>query len=95
MDRAITARTVTPEEAMAFENSIDGMAWKLWHCLKENHPEINSIESARDLMIAAGKENFQLLASAVEVASGEAELGKSTGQAEAKAEAAGQPSTAP
>lgn len=93
MDRAITARTVTQEDAEAFENSVDGLSWKLWQCLKDNHPEINSLDAARDLLIAAGEDNFQKLAMSVQVASGEADLGKSTGQAEAEAEAAGQPST--
>ena len=81
MERAVANRIVTSAEAKAFEDSVDGLAWKMWHCLKKEHPEIDSIEAARNLLIEAGEAHFELLARATEVASGEAELGKSSGQA--------------
>jgi len=84
MKNAVTARTVTAEEAATFENSIDGLSWKLWQCLRQDHPEINSPEAARALLIAAGEEHFERLARATEIASGEADLKKSSGQAEAE-----------
>jgi hypothetical protein len=94
MNHAVAARTVTAEEAAAFENSVDGLAWKLWHCLKENHPEIDGVEAAKGLLIKAGEEHFEMLARSVELGSGEADLGKSSGQAEGQeADLAGQSST--
>jgi hypothetical protein len=80
MHQAVAARTVTAEEAAAFENSVDGLAWKLWQCAKDNHPEVNSIESAKSLLIAAGESHFEELARATEIASGDADLKKSSGQ---------------
>lgn len=85
MKNAVLARTVTAEEAAAFENSVDGLAWKLWQCLKQDHPEIDSLEAARKLLIAAGDEHFERLARATEIASGEADLKKSSGQVEVEA----------
>jgi len=84
MNQALSARTVTTEQATDFENSVDGLAWKLWQCLKENHPEIDGIESAKQLLIQAGQDHFELLARSVEIGSGEADLGKSSGQVEAQ-----------
>jgi hypothetical protein len=95
MDRAISARTVTPDQAKDFENSFDGLAWTIWQCLKDNHPELDTIEAARDLLASVNEEDMAYLLQAIQLASGQAELGKSTGQAETEAEAAGQPSTAP
>lgn len=83
MREAITARTVTAEEAAVFENSVDGLAWKLWQCMKVDHPEINSLDAAKKFLLAAGEEYFEMIARSTELASGEAELKKSTGQVEA------------
>jgi hypothetical protein len=94
MNHAVNARTVTNDEASAFENSVDGLAWKVWQCTKQDHPEINSVEKAKALLIEAGNENFEFLARATEIASGEADLKKSSGQgAEAETDPAGQSST--
>jgi hypothetical protein len=85
MSQAVQARTVTADEASAFENSVDGLAWKVWQCLASDHPEIDSLESAKALLLKAGEEKFEELARAAEIASGEADLKKSTGQAEVEA----------
>ncbi len=91
MNQAVAARTVTAEEASAFENSVDGLAWKVWQCLKQDHPEIDSMDAARQLLIAAGESHFEQIARATEIASGEADLKKSSGQAvEEQAVPAGQ-----
>lgn len=91
MNQAVAARTVTEQEAAAFENSVDGLAWKLWQCMAENHPEIDGIEAAKALLIEAGQQHFDRLARSVELASGEADLKKSSGQVEAaEADQAGQ-----
>ena len=82
MHEAVTARTVTAPEMAAFENSVDGLAWKLWQCLKDNHPEIDSIDAAKQILIDAGDAHFEQLARTVEIATGEADIKKSSGQAE-------------
>lgn len=82
MNQAVAARVVTAEAAAEFENSVNGLAWKLWQCMREDNPEINSMEAARDLLIKAGEEHFEYLARSTELASGEADLKKSSGQVE-------------
>lgn len=84
---AVANRNISSEQIAEFENSVDGLAWKLWQCLKQDHPEINSTEAARTLLIQAGEEHFVRLARAAEIASGEADLGESSGPAEAGQEA--------
>jgi hypothetical protein len=84
MSQAVQARTVTADEASAFENSVDGLAWKVWQCVAADHPEIDSLESAKALLLKAGEEKFEELARAAEIASGEADLKKSSGQADEK-----------
>lgn len=85
MDRAMALRTVTPEEAQAFEDSMDGLAWKFWQCIRQDHPEVDSIQAAKELIISAGDERLREIAVATELASGEADLGNSTGPAEVPA----------
>lgn len=85
MNQAVANRTVTTAQASEFENSVDGLAWKVWQCLKQDHPEIDSIAAARNLLIEAGEGRFEELARAAEVASGEADLKKSSGPVEVPA----------
>lgn len=82
MSQAVNNRTVTADETSAFENSVDGLAWKVWQCVKHDHPEIKSLQDAKALLIEAGEEHFEELARAAEIASGEADLKKSSGQEE-------------
>lgn len=46
-------------EVNEFEQSPHGAAWLLWQCLREEHPEIRTIEDAYEWMDAAGKERFE------------------------------------
>jgi hypothetical protein len=80
MAEAIALRIVTAEDLAVFEKSIEGLSWKLWQCLKTDHPEIDNIEAAKILLIQAGQENFERLVRATELASGEAALKKYTGR---------------
>jgi hypothetical protein len=86
MSAAITARTVSPAEMSDFENSVDGLCWKVWQSLKQDHPEIDGIEAAKQLVMKAGEAGeFEMLSRTVEITSGEADLKKSTGQADERA----------
>ena len=77
---AVAGRTVATLEASQFENSVAGIAWKFWKCLNKEHPEISSVEAATKLMIKAGKSRLPEIVKAIEIGSGEAELGNSSGQ---------------
>jgi hypothetical protein len=85
MSAAITNRTISPAEMSDFENSVDGLCWKIWQSLKQDHPEIDSVEAARDLLVKAGEAGeFEKVSRTVEITSGEADLKKSSGQADEK-----------
>jgi hypothetical protein len=78
--RAVMAnRNVTTQEMSDFENSMRGYAWKLWQCVKQDHPEIDSIEKAIELLEQAGPTRAVEIDAKLRVASGEADLGKSSG----------------
>lgn len=80
MRQAVERRTVSAQEAAEFENSIRGLGWKLWKCLEQDHPEINGVDAAIELITKAGTEHLERIARSVELGSGEADLGKSSGQ---------------
>ena len=80
MRQAVQGRTVTAEEAATFENSIRGLAWKLWKCLERDHPEIDSVDAALKLLTRLGPQRIEEVDRKVKLASGEADLGKSSGQ---------------
>lgn len=93
MREASSVRIVTAREIAEFESDINGLAWSLWQSLKADHPEIDSVESAKALLIKAGVKNLERIARTLEMSSGEADLKKSTGQAveaEKAADLAGQ-----
>lgn len=93
MREAVASRTVTMKEANDYQNSLDGLAWMVWQCVKQDHPEIDSLTAARELVMSAGPEEFKRIALATEVASGEADLKKSSGQADTADEAPAGPSS--
>jgi hypothetical protein len=76
-------RVVTNEEMAAFERSLKGIAWMLWKCLEQDQPEIGTPEKAFEIVMAAGAERAEEIQRKLHVASGQADLGKSSGQAEA------------
>jgi len=81
-------RTVSLEEISAFENSVRGRAWKLWKCVEKDHPEIDTLDKALELLTQIGPERALEVDLKLKVASGEADLGKSfgrTGEAETEA----------
>lgn len=71
--RAATMRKIVSASDMAlFESSLEGIAWKLWQCVKADHPEVRSVEDAAKLMLAFGKDRYDELKARLNVASGEA-----------------------
>lgn len=60
IDRAFREATqpqvVSFEDENKFDNSMHGIAWKLWRALRQDHPEIASVQHALDLIEQAGTE---------------------------------------
>lgn len=54
--RALMQQTniVTIQEMANFENSIPGYAWKFWQCVKQDQPEIDSLDKAISLLERLG-----------------------------------------
>lgn len=55
---AMQPQFVSIEEDNAFDNSLHGIAWKLWRALRDNHPEINGVQAALDLLEKAGDDKL-------------------------------------
>lgn len=78
--RAVMAnRNVTTQEMSDFENSIRGYAWKLWKCLEQDHPEVDSLDKALALLEKIGPARAAEVDAKLRVATGEADMGKSSG----------------
>jgi hypothetical protein len=75
MRQAMAGRNVSAHEVADFENSVTGVAWKLWKCVQADHPEIDSVEKALLLIDSAGEHRFEEILRAVQLGTGEAELG--------------------
>lgn len=80
MKAAIGSRTCSAAEMSDFGNSPRGIAWMLWKLLEQDHPEIDSVDAAILLMEKIGPERAQELQMKINLASGEADAGKSSGQ---------------
>lgn len=77
---ARSARTATAAEVAAFENSVRGLAWKILQCVKQDHPEIKTVDDAIILIEQAGESRLAELQAKIHVASGEDDLKNSSGQ---------------
>lgn len=82
MKAVMASRTVSAQEMAAFGNSPRGIAWMLWKLMEQDHPEINSVETAIELMERIGPERAQEIQRKIQIASGESDAEKSFGQAE-------------
>ena len=56
------------------------MAWKVWKCLEQDHPEIDGVDKALEIITLAGPARLEEVVRSVEIGSGEADLGNSSGQ---------------
>lgn len=93
--QVMSSRNATAQEIADFERSIKGLAWKLWQCLKADHPEIESVDQVVELLEQAGKERMEEIMLKTRIASGEADMEKFSGQAgpQTNPDPAGQQST--
>lgn len=76
---ALQPQFVSIDEDNAFDNSLHGIAWKLWRALRDNHPEIDSVQAALDLLESAGSDRMGEINSALEQSQDEDILGNSSG----------------
>lgn len=51
-------QVVTFEDETAFDNSLHGIAWRLWIALRDHHPEIDSVQAAINLIERTGSKNI-------------------------------------
>jgi len=80
MKVAVKSRVVEAAEMTAFENSLRGVAFKLWACLQEDHAaEFATPEDALRLLEEIGEERLEEVVAKVHLASGEADAGNSSG----------------
>jgi hypothetical protein len=80
MKVASKARTVEATEMAEFENSVKGLAFKFWACLQEKHAQdVLTPDDALRLLEEAGDERIGEILAKVHVASGQADLGNSSG----------------
>jgi len=79
MEKSIRARSVTEQEMDEFRRTSIGNAWMFWVCARKNHPELATVEDALNVIGTASEEELEILNAEAFVASGEADLGNSTG----------------
>lgn len=84
-------RFVSFEEEARFDASLHGIGWRLWRALRGNHPEIDSVQAALNLIHELGPGRFQEVISKLDVAEEKELLGKSGGSKEALQEAVASP----
>ena len=64
---AATANVIAAEEVAAFEKSLDGLIWKVWKCLRVDHPELATFHDVQELIAKADNPTVDLLIDAVQI----------------------------
>lgn len=64
MHEAAMARPVSMQETQQFLLGRDGLAWSLWRCGQKNHPELATLDDARQVVVKLGS-NLLLLMDAI------------------------------
>lgn len=77
-----SARIATAEEMASFENSVPGIAWKLWKSLEQDHPEIDGVAAALALLEQAGEDRLSEIVATLHVATGEGDIKNCSGREE-------------
>jgi hypothetical protein len=85
MEKSIRARAVTEQEMDEFRRTTMGGAWVFWVCARKDHPELAKPEDALVVLQSASEEELAVLNAETYVASGEADLGNSSGLPEREA----------
>jgi hypothetical protein len=83
IERSQQQQLVSAMDMATFENSLHGLAFKLWVCLRDSHgEEIKSPRDALNLLEKAGEEKLAEINAKVHQASGEGDLKNSSGPIE-------------
>jgi hypothetical protein len=72
-------RFVTLSEDALFDNSIYGTAYELWRSLRDDYPEIKTVEDALELVEKAGPHRYGEIRAALNVRAEDPLMGKSDG----------------
>lgn len=83
MRASVSHRMVTSADQAAFENSVRGLSFKLWTCLRDDQPEFKTPDDAMklisDLALTYGDSIVAQIAAQVDVSSGLVDLGNLSG----------------
>jgi hypothetical protein len=70
-------RCVSIEDEQHFDQSLHGIAWRLYRALRRHHPEVNGVQAALDLIERAGNSKLGQIVAAVDQAEERDILGNS------------------
>jgi len=76
---AMQPQFVSIEEDNAFDNSLHGIAWKLWRALRKHHPEVDGVQSALNLLEKAGSDSMKDITDKLDQSEEKDLLGNSNG----------------
>lgn len=91
LEAATKPQFIALDEDAAFDQSLHGIAWRLWRALRTNHPEIDGVQAALDLIEAAGQQRLAEIADKLDGAEEKDALKNSAGPALRKENRAEQP----
>lgn len=76
---AMAPRFVSFDDETKFDNSLHGIGWRLWRALRANHPEIDSVQAALNLIHDLGTHRFAEVVAKLDLSDEKDLLGKSSG----------------
>lgn len=95
---AARPQVVSFEDDREFDQSLHGIAFKLWRSIRENHPEIDGVQAALDLLEQMGEARLGEINNKLDLVDEKDILGNSSGSggpSPGQAEFPGDTSTAP
>lgn len=76
-EESLRPRVVSLADDQAFDQSLHGIGFRLWKALERDHPEINSVQAALDLIEAHGLSHMADITQSLDVAEEKDILGNS------------------
>lgn len=81
---AMRPQVVSFEDDQLFDQSLHGIAFKLWRALRDHHPEIDSVQAALSLLEQIGDQRLVEINSKLDLAEEKDTLGNSNGSGRAE-----------
>lgn len=78
-------RVVTMEDIKKYSSTIRGLSWQFWQLVKQDHPEIDTLDAAQEILVKLDQAKSMELLGKMRIASGEEDAKNSSGQAAAEA----------